>query len=41
MIQRMVATIFLAFCFFKTVVCRIFKIRRRGLTEFRRDYHLS
>lgn len=40
MIQRVIATTFLAYCFIKTVTCRIFKIRRRGLKEFRSDYRL-
>lgn len=40
MIQRLVAIFFLGFCFIKTILCRIFKIRRRGLPEFRRDYYL-
>lgn len=40
MIQRVVATVFLGFCFLKTVLCRLFRIHRRGLAEFRRDYHL-
>lgn len=40
MMQRVIATIFLGFHFMKTVVERTFRIHRRGLAEFRKEYHV-
>jgi hypothetical protein len=38
--NKLIATAFLGIHFIKTVFCRLFKIRRRGLAEFRKDYDL-
>lgn len=40
MIQRALATLFLGYHFMKTIFERIFRLHRRGLTEFRKDYKL-
>lgn len=40
MIGKLIATAFLGVHFVKTVVCRLFKINRRGLAEFKHDYNL-
>lgn len=40
MIQRIIATGFLGYHFVKTLFCRIFRIRQRGLAEFRNDYNI-
>ncbi len=40
MIGRFIAGVFLGFHFLKTAVCRLFRIRRRGLKEFCEDYDL-
>lgn len=38
MIQKGIATMFLGYHFMKTIFARLFRIRRRGLAEFRNDY---
>lgn len=40
MIQRIIATGFLGYHFVKIVICRLFRIRRRGLAEFKKEYNL-
>lgn len=38
--NKLIATAFLGMHFIKTVFCRLFKIHRRGLAEFKQDYNL-
>lgn len=40
MIQRIIATIFLGYHFMKTVFERTFRIHRRGLAEFRKEFRI-
>lgn len=40
MTGKVIATVFLGLHFIKTVLCRLFRIRRRGLKEFREDYRI-
>lgn len=40
MIQRAIAIGFLGYHFVKTLMCRFFRIKCRGLKEFREEYNL-
>lgn len=40
MIQRVIAIGFLGYHFTKTVVCRLFRLKPRGLAEFKQEYRL-
>jgi hypothetical protein len=39
--QRLIAIGFLGYCFLKVALGRLFRVRRRGLVAFRKEYGIT